>query len=212
MPDPEPRDRGVIRHPVRADHPGRDILPATPLDHPRRPFPARVAVEQKRDHHRRIVRGPPMPIRPISAIELRQIHRLHRVQHEPHDVILTKPIPQARRQQQLLLTITRQKVLSHAPEVLTPPRTQQSPLTRALCNSPKCGAFLESRRGDSNSRPLHYECRAGVAAVCWLSGFFLLLSGFHQLCCVLICGCFRPSRCPNVAHNGVPHAGPLQSE
>ena len=30
--------------------------------------------------------------------------------------------------------------------------------------------------------------------------FFLLLDSFYQLRRILICGCFRPSRCPNVAH------------
>ncbi len=54
-----------------------------------------------------------MPISAISTIKLGQIYRLNRVQNAPHDMILTHPLRQAGRQQQLLLPITRQKVLSH---------------------------------------------------------------------------------------------------
>jgi hypothetical protein len=57
----------------------RDVLHATPLDATRRPLPDRVAVEQQRDHHRRIVRRPTMPVNAIGHTERRQIHRRNSV-------------------------------------------------------------------------------------------------------------------------------------
>src|SRR5580704_11660214 len=110
----EPRDRGVIRRSVSANHPARNILPTTPLDRPGGPLTHGIAIEQQRDHHRRIVRRTTVPVSPISTIEPGEIKRLDSVQHEPRDMVLIQPIPQARRQQQLQLPITQQKVLSHA--------------------------------------------------------------------------------------------------
>jgi hypothetical protein len=55
-----------------------------------------------------------MPVRAVRGIELGHIHRLDRVQDEPNDMILAKPLPQARGQQQILLAIARQEVLGHA--------------------------------------------------------------------------------------------------
>ena len=55
-----------------------DVLNTLPLDHPRRTLAPRVGIEQKRDHHRRVVRRPAMTIETVDAIEPRQIHLLHR--------------------------------------------------------------------------------------------------------------------------------------
>ena len=107
------RDRRVIRRLVGRDHAHRDVLMAAPLDPPRRPLPDRVGVEQQRDHHRRIVRRPAPPVVAIAGQERRQIHRLDGVEHEPREVILRQPLAQTRRQQQLLLAITRDEVLRH---------------------------------------------------------------------------------------------------
>jgi hypothetical protein len=51
----EPRDRRLIWALLRRHHPEGDILNARALDHPRRADPARVGVEQQRNHHRRLV-------------------------------------------------------------------------------------------------------------------------------------------------------------
>jgi hypothetical protein len=53
---PGPSDRCVIRRLVGADHPRGDILDAAPLKAPRRALADRIAVEQQRNHHRRVVR------------------------------------------------------------------------------------------------------------------------------------------------------------
>src|SRR3954453_5087015 len=79
-------------------------------------------------HHRRIVRRPAPAVLAIASQEGAQIHRVDGVEHEPREVVLRQPLAQARRQQQLLLAITRDEVLPHPQMVLTPP-------DGALCNS-----------------------------------------------------------------------------
>ena len=125
----KPRDRRVIGRLVGTNHPDRDILDTPALDPPRRPLPDRVAIEQQRDHHRRIVRRPAVTVGPIAGIERAQIELRDGIDHEPRQVPLRQPLTQTRRQQQLLLAITRQEVLRHPDIVLTPP--DGAP----LCNS-----------------------------------------------------------------------------
>jgi hypothetical protein len=55
-----------------------------------------------------------MAVGAIGGLARGQIHRRDRVDHKPREVILGQPLAQARRQQQLLLAITRQEVLRHA--------------------------------------------------------------------------------------------------
>ena len=113
VPDPEARDRRVIGHPVRGDHPKRDVVLAVALDPPRRALPDRVRVQQQRHHHRRLVRRTTPPISAIRGVERSQIDLADGVDDTPRQVVLRQPLAQARRQQQLLLAITRQEVLRH---------------------------------------------------------------------------------------------------
>jgi hypothetical protein len=101
------------------DHPGRDVLNAAALEPPGGALPKRVAVEQQRDHHRRIMRRPAMPIGAIVAVERGEIQRVDGVDDKPREMTLRQPLAQARRQQQLLLAITHQEVLRHSEIVLT---------------------------------------------------------------------------------------------
>jgi hypothetical protein len=78
-----------------------------------------IGVKQQRDHHRRIVRRPPVPIGPIAGVERRQIKLRHSIDHEPREVVFGQPLTQARRQQQLLVAITCDEVLRHPGMVLT---------------------------------------------------------------------------------------------
>ena len=117
----KPRDRRVIRPLIRRDHPEGDILHALALDHPRRTLAAAIGIEQQRDHHPRIVRRPTHTIRAIRAIERLQLQLFDRRKHEPRKMAPRQPIPQIRRQQQLLITITRNEPLGHTPIVLNPP-------------------------------------------------------------------------------------------
>jgi hypothetical protein len=54
--DAEPRDRRVVGRLVRGQNSERDILATAPLDPARRPHPDRIGVNQRRGHHRRVVR------------------------------------------------------------------------------------------------------------------------------------------------------------
>jgi len=54
----------------------------------------------------------------IGSQERSHVELADRVDHEPREVVLAQPLTQARRQQQLLLAITRQEVLRHARIVL----------------------------------------------------------------------------------------------
>jgi hypothetical protein len=115
----ELRDRRVIGHLHRRDHPERDITTTRPLDLPRGPRADAVGVEQKADHHPRVIRRSALPIGAIRPIEPVQIHLINRPQHRPHQMILRQPIHQRRRQQQHLPTITRNEVLTHPNIVLS---------------------------------------------------------------------------------------------
>jgi hypothetical protein len=61
----EPRDRRVVRDLTRGQDAKRDVVLTGALDRPRRPDPARVSIDQQRDHHRRIKRRPAVPVLPI---------------------------------------------------------------------------------------------------------------------------------------------------
>jgi hypothetical protein len=115
--DSEPRNRRVVRRLIGGDDPKRDVLAATPLDPPRRTLADRVAIQ----HHRPIVRRAAPTVQPKRAEERGQIQLPDRIDHKPRQVIVGQPLAQARRQQQLLLAVTRQKVLRHAQIVLIAP-------------------------------------------------------------------------------------------
>ncbi len=64
----------------------------------------------------------------ITGKERVEIHRGDGINDEPSEVVLRQPLAQTRRQQQLLLAITRDEILGHPKIVLNPP-------DRPLCNS-----------------------------------------------------------------------------
>jgi hypothetical protein len=117
----EPRQRRVIRALLGRQHPERDVLLTSALDHPRGPDPARVGVEQQRDHHRRVIGRPAAPVDAIGRIERLQIHLGHGVDHKPGEVPRRQPLAHVGRQQERLLAITRDKALAHREMVLNPP-------------------------------------------------------------------------------------------
>src|SRR5215210_8754541 len=90
-------------------------------DPTRRAHPDRVRVDEQRDHHYRVVRRPAVTVNAIGRDERGEIHLLDSVEHEPRKVLLGQQLAKARRQQQLLLTITRDEVLRHHRIVLNPP-------------------------------------------------------------------------------------------
>jgi hypothetical protein len=136
--DPKARDRGVIGRLVGRDHPERDVLAAPSLDPARGALADRIRVHDQRHHHRRIMRGSAVPVGAIGGKERGQLKLADRVDHKPRKVVLGQPFAQTRRQQQLLLAITREEVLRHADIVLTdpdgthhvPPATMKRPVDR----------------------------------------------------------------------------------
>ena len=77
--------------------------------------PLAVAIQQQRDHHRRVERRPAMTIGPVAAAKRTQIQRVHRVQHHDHHIVLGQPIPHVHRHQQRLITLRVKEVLRHTP-------------------------------------------------------------------------------------------------
>jgi hypothetical protein len=79
------------------------------------------------------VRRSAVTVGTISRVEHSQIDRRDRIDHKPRQVIFGQPLAQPRRQQQLLLTITRQEVPRHARIVLTvPDRPAWAPQTSSM--------------------------------------------------------------------------------
>ena len=70
-----------------------------------------VAIEQQRDHHRRIEGRPTLAVEPIRSGERGQITLPHRVQHHPRKIVLGQPLPHIRRHQEHLITIRLDEVL-----------------------------------------------------------------------------------------------------
>src|SRR5713226_8461423 len=67
------------------------------------------------------MRRTPMTIGTIGTKERRDIHLVNGRKDEPRKVIFRQPLPQVRRQQQLLIPITSNEVLGHADILLNPP-------------------------------------------------------------------------------------------
>jgi hypothetical protein len=113
VPAAELRDRRVIRNRHRGDQLVGHVLPARPLDPARGPVPARVRVQQQRDHHRRLVGSATLTVRAIRPIERAQIHLIDSPQDRPHHVSVRHPLRQIRRQQHRLPPIASKEVLRH---------------------------------------------------------------------------------------------------
>jgi len=136
----ETRDRRVIGLAVGSNHPVVKPLNAGALDLPRGPLPARVRIDQHRDHHRRIVRRSAMAISAIVAIERAQIHRVDGGNYEPREMIGRQPLIPAGRQQERLITVTPQEVLRH-PEIVTTRPDDTAPFLQ----QPPCNASVAAR-------------------------------------------------------------------
>ena len=96
VPRHKPRDRRVIRRLHHRDHLERHVLHTRPLDRPRRPYPARIRVQQQ-GHHRRVIRSPADAVGAIRAIELAQVQASDDVGNERREVPVRQPIPHIRR-------------------------------------------------------------------------------------------------------------------
>jgi hypothetical protein len=106
-------DRRVVGALVGADHPEGDVLPAAALDRARGALADRVGVDEEGDHHLRVVSGG-VAVRSVGGVEGLEVELVDRLDHEPREVIGGQPVAQVGWQQQRLVTVAREEVLSHA--------------------------------------------------------------------------------------------------
>jgi hypothetical protein len=83
--------------------------------------PARVRIEQQRDHHRRVIGRPAAPIDTVSGVERLEIHLTGGIDDKPREMRRRQPLADVGRHQKRLLAITRDKALAHHEMVLNPP-------------------------------------------------------------------------------------------
>src|SRR5580693_9255925 len=113
----EVADRSEVRRIERDNH--HEIVPlaAGSSNAPRRIQPARIAMQQKRNHHARIERRLAEPTH-IAAHDRLEIQALpHQPNDKPRDVVLGHEVPHIRRQKQRLIDIPGAKVLAHSPSL-----------------------------------------------------------------------------------------------
>jgi hypothetical protein len=106
------RDRGYLARAVEAS-----VLPAAvdAWKHSAAPLAALAQNRERRHHHLRAGRRPPMPIGPVPGIERAQVQGGHRVQHHEHQIVLRQPLAHVHRQQQRLITLREKEILRHTP-------------------------------------------------------------------------------------------------
>jgi hypothetical protein len=149
--DDEPGDRRVVGSLPGGDHAAGHVLQADALNAACRSRSARPAVQQQRDHHRRLIGRSAVAVLAIGGVERRGIHHADGVDDEPGQVVLGQPLPNVRRQQERLLAIARQEVLRHS-DILnnTSDRRARSP-------SPQTG----HSRGSGSATGRTYQIRPG---------------------------------------------------
>jgi hypothetical protein len=79
-----------------------------------------------------------MPVGAIGRVERRRVDHPDDVDDKPREVILRQPVPDIRRHQERLLTITRDEVLRHPGIVLNPPDSRtfvRQPRVEALATT-----------------------------------------------------------------------------
>ncbi len=100
------RNAVVIRLLIAAQYPKRHIVIGGLLQLPRRHLPNAVTVDQQLDHQRRVVRRPTATVTLFVHLQNpRKIKRLNHVADVQRQVIWSQPLPQIRRQQQLLIHV-----------------------------------------------------------------------------------------------------------
>ena len=116
---PEGRDGVVVRVRVRRHKPHANIAKGRPLDPPRRKNPISITVDQKRQHHPRVVLGLARAL-PVH-LERRKTDPLHGRNDEVRHVIIRHPVPKVRWQQKRLRAIVRDEVRHHTVPITSNP-------------------------------------------------------------------------------------------
>ena len=102
----KPGNAVVIRLLIAAQYPKRHIVVSGLLQLPRRHLSSAITVDQQLDHQRRMVRRPTATVAFFVHIQYpRKIKRLNHVADVKRQVLWSQPLPQIRRQQQLLIQV-----------------------------------------------------------------------------------------------------------
>ena len=110
---PEIGDGAKVRGIAGRQHAKRHVLEQPALDPARREDPDAVGVHQHLRQHDRVIRRVAAFLVLIHRRDGRQIQLIDQVAHEVRQMILRQPVPQARRQQQVLLGHVRAIGLGH---------------------------------------------------------------------------------------------------
>ena len=109
-----------VRRVARCQHPEPYVLPHPRLDLPRAAYPHAVPLPQPLRHPARIVGRLPPGVLLIHRVDRGQVQRIPPVTHKVRPVVLRQPLPQARRQPQVLLGLIRPAGFCQAPFVPHP--------------------------------------------------------------------------------------------
>jgi hypothetical protein len=120
-----------------------------------------ASVQQKRDHHRRVIRRPAMTIGSVIGVKRAQVQLLDRAQDAPHEVILSDPIQQRRRHQELLVAAAGNEVPRHPGIQLIAPDGTLFPTASHRCRS---GRTSDRAPPDASTSSRAVISIAGVAA------------------------------------------------
>jgi len=118
MNEAEITDPAVVGLLIAGEHAEGGIFPAGPLDTARGGDANAVAVEQKQDHHSRLVGLDPARIpRLVDRIDGREVKLRGQIQQEEHQMVHRQPLHRRGRQQEGLLRVpgTEGFRLAHAP-------------------------------------------------------------------------------------------------
>ena len=138
---PRDRDSGRLR---------TELLPRAPGPRPRRRRQPAEPGRHRRGHATARAHALDAARELEPAITRAQVHLAHGVAHEPRQVLRGQPLPHARRQQQLLLAITRDDVLA-MPECSEPSRRDPTLYATA---SMQLDSLVVEWRGRSHAAPI----------------------------------------------------------
>jgi hypothetical protein len=119
VPLPKVGDRAKVRLVARSQDPERDVFEHAALDPTRRAHADTAAVHQHLRQHDRVIRRIAPFLVFVDRGDRRQIHVIDQVAHEVRQVTLGQPVPEARRQQQILLGHVGAIRLGHRPQCST---------------------------------------------------------------------------------------------
>jgi hypothetical protein len=104
----------VIRAQPGGQHAVGNVLGAATFDHAARAHSDAIRIQQQRDHHRRVIGRPAVPVVPIGLVKRDHVQLLDHLDQKPRQVVGGQPVPHIRRHQELsLIAINAHEVEPH---------------------------------------------------------------------------------------------------